>query len=201
MGRLILVRHGQSEGNAIRHFTTSSDAPITELGRRQAAEAGRRIKALFNPALIISSPYFRAHETARIIAEVVAVPIEIEPEFREQSLGRLAGKPYDLVREDPTFRPERSWQWRPAGGESHEDVRQRTAPAVDRLVKAHPDRELIIVSHGGVMRTLWAHMTGRWEGSHVPANCGIIVVEHEGGRYSMPRVLGAVDDTTGETGG
>jgi broad specificity phosphatase PhoE len=77
----------------------------------------------------------------------------------------------------------------------------RSAPALDRLARAHPDRELIIVSHGGVMRTLWAHVTGSWEGSHIPANCGIVVVEHDAGRYLVPRVLEAASDGEGESGG
>lgn len=201
MGKLILVRHGQSEGNAIRHFTTSSDAAITELGRSQAADAARRIRLLFRPTLIISSPYLRARETARIIAEHIGAPIEIEPDLREQSLGHLAGKPYDIVREDPSFRPDRSWEWRPLGGESHEDVRLRTAPILDRMMRAHPDRELVIVSHGGVMRTLWAHVTGSWEGAHVPPNCGIVIIEHQGGRYDLPRVLDDTIQTDRETGG
>jgi len=201
MGKLILIRHGESEGNAIRHFTTSPEAGITELGRRQASEAALRIKAFFTPTLIVSSPYFRARETARIIAELIGAPLEIEPDFREQSLGQLAGKPYDVVRADPTFRADRSWEWRPSGGESQQDVRMRSAPALDRWAKAHPDRELIIVSHGGVMRTLWAHVTGSWEGSHIPANCGIVVVEHDAGRYLVPRVLAAEIDAERESGG
>lgn len=201
MGKLILVRHGESEGNAIRHFTISPDVGITELGRRQAAGAGKRIKVLFNPELIISSPYARARETARIIAEHIGAPIEIEHDLREQNLGHLAGKPYDMVREDPSFRPDRSWEWRPRGGESHEDVLSRTGPVLDRLMKAHADRELIVVSHGGVMRTLWAHVTGRWEGAHVPPNCGIMIIEHDSGRYGIPRVLDAAIETNRETGG
>src|SRR5581483_1619051 len=95
MGKLILVRHGESEGNRIRHFTTSPEAPITELGRRQAREAAERIKAMFRPSLVIASPYYRARETARIIADHLGLAVEIEQAFREQSLGQLAGKPYD----------------------------------------------------------------------------------------------------------
>jgi broad specificity phosphatase PhoE len=201
MGKLILVRHGESEGNAIRHFTTSPDVGITELGRRQASAAAARIKALFNPTLIVASPYFRARETARIIAEFIGAPVEIEPDFREQSLGHLAGKSYDLARADPTFRADRSWEWRPSGGESQQDVRMRSAPALDRVAKAYPDHELIVVSHGGVMRTLWAHVTGSWEGSHIPANCGIVLVEHYAGRYLVPRVLEAEINGERESGG
>ena len=95
MGKLIMVRHGESEGNAIRRFTTSGEAKITDLGRRQAHEAAIRIKLKFKPTLVIASTFARARETGRIIADHLGIPIEYEAEFREMSLGDLAGKPYE----------------------------------------------------------------------------------------------------------
>jgi broad specificity phosphatase PhoE len=189
MGKLILVRHGESEGNAIRHFTTTPEAKITELGRRQAHDAALRIKLLYRPSRVIASTYARARETGRIIAETIGIPLELEAEFREQSLGELAGKPYESAQLDPTFDANRSWLWRPPGGESHMDVRARVGPMLDRIALQFSDQELVIVSHGGVMRSIWAHVTGKWEGAHVPPNCGIILVEHDNGRYRMPQVV------------
>ncbi|HYL58425.1 MAG TPA: histidine phosphatase family protein, partial [Candidatus Acidoferrales bacterium] len=133
MRKLIMVRHGESEGNAIRHFTSTPEAKITELGRRQAHEAALKIKQQFRPALVIASTYARARETGRIIADLLGIPLEFEKEFREQSLGRLAGLPYESVQKDPTFDPKQPWLWRPPGGESHLDVRQRVAPVLDRV--------------------------------------------------------------------
>jgi len=189
MGKLIMVRHGESEGNAIRRFTTSGDAKITELGRRQAHEAALKIKLTFKPTLVIASTFARARETGRIIAGVLRIPIEYEAEFREQSLGDLAGQPYESVANDPTFDPKRSWVWRAPGGKSHEDVLRRVAPVIDRVARQYPNDEIVIVSHGGVMRSVWAHVTGKWENAHVPPNCGIVVIEHESGRYRDPEVV------------
>jgi broad specificity phosphatase PhoE len=200
MGKLIMVRHGESEGNAIRRFTTSGDAKITELGRRQAHEAALRIKLKFRPTLVIASTFARARETGLIIAAELRIPIEYEAEFREQSLGDLAGQPYESVANDPSFDPKRSWVWRAPGGESHEDVLRRVAPVLDRVARQYPGDEIIIVSHGGVMRSVWAHVTGKWENAHVPPNCGIVVIEHESGRYRAPEVMYA-ESPAGETGG
>ncbi|MDO8432931.1 MAG: histidine phosphatase family protein [Candidatus Binatus sp.] len=200
MGKLIMVRHGESEGNAIRRFTTSGEAQITELGRRQAHEAAQKIKLMFRPTLVIASTYLRARETGRIIAEELQIPIELEHELREQSLGELAGRPYESVQEDPTFDPKQSWLWRPAGGESHIEVRARVAPVLDRIVAKHPHDELVIVSHGGVMRCTWAHVTGKWEDAHVPPNCGIVLIEHREGEYLSPRVVHG-EGPARETGG
>lgn len=200
MGKLIMVRHGESEGNAIRRFTTSGEAKITDLGRRQAREAALKIKHKFKPALVIASTYARARETGRIIADELGIPIEYEAEFREMSLGDLAGKPYESVASDPAYDPKRSWLWRPPNGESHEDVLRRVAPVLDRVAKKHSADEIVIVSHGGVMRSVWAHVTGKWENAHVPPNCGIVVIEHVRGRYLEPQV-DFDESPTDESGG
>lgn len=200
MGKLIMVRHGESEGNAIRRFTTSGEAKITELGRRQALEAALKIKQMFLPSLVIASTFARARETGLIIAAELAIPIEYEAEFREMSLGEFAGKPYESIANDPTFDPKRSWLWRAPGGESHEDVLKRVAPVLDRVAAKYSNDEIVIVSHGGVMRSVWAHVTGKWENAHVPPNCGIVVIEHSGGHYREPEVVNG-EAPAGETGG
>ena len=189
MGKLIMVRHGESEGNAIRRFTTSGEAKITDLGRRQALEAAIRIKLKFKPILVIASTFARARETGLIIAAELGIPIEYEADFREQSLGDLAGQPYESIANDPTFDPKRSWVWRAPNGESHEDVLKRVAPVLDRVAAKYPDDEIVIVSHGGVMACFWAYVTGSWENAHVPPNCGIVLVEHTPQGYSQPRVI------------
>lgn len=189
MGKLIMVRHGESEGNRERRFTTTPDAPLTDLGHEQAAMAARHIARLFKPLLVITSPYARARETGRIIAQALSLPAEVEPQLYERSFGYLRGQPYDAVRDDPTFDTEKMWLWRPEGGESYEDVRMRVAPVLERLAARAADGELVVVSHGGVMLTCWAHVTGHWEDAHVPPNCGIVLLEHADGRFLPPKII------------
>jgi probable phosphoglycerate mutase len=189
LGRLILVRHGESEGNRDRTFTHSPAVPLTERGREQARRAAAVIAAQFAPVGVVGSPYTRARQTAEIIAAILALPLAIEEAFREQSLGSLAGQSYDVVAQDPAFDPACRWAWRPPGGESLEDVQRRVVPALDRLMAAHAGRDVVMVSHGGVMFALWAHAIGSWELAQVTGNAGIVVVEHAGGRCQPPRFV------------
>jgi broad specificity phosphatase PhoE len=192
-GRFIMVRHGESEGNRERRFTLSSEVPLTEAGVRQAHEVAERIARLFKPGLIVSSPFRRARQTSEIIAAELHLPIEIAPELHERDLGCLKGHSYDdlraLVLKDPSYDPANGWAWKPEGGESYEDVRTRVVAAVQGLLQRYPDNEIVIVSHGGVMLAVWAHIVGQWHGAHLPPNCGIVLVEHNNQRMQMPRIL------------
>lgn len=192
-GKLIMVRHGESEGNRDRRFTVSSEVSLTELGRRQAHEAAQRIARTFRPEIVISSPFARARQTSEIIAAELKLPIEVVQDIHERDLGTLKGHSYDDLREvarnDPSYNPAQGWLWRPAGGESYEDVRRRVIAAVENLLAKYPANEIVIVSHGGVMLCLWAHVTGQWPGAHLPPNCGIVLVEHDGRRMYPPSIV------------
>jgi ribonuclease H / adenosylcobalamin/alpha-ribazole phosphatase len=192
MGRLILVRHGESLGNRERIFAASPhDLPLTELGYEQARMAARSIAQHFAPTLIVSSDYLRASETARVIAGALHVPLQVELNLHEREVGVHRGRSYDSLAEAPDYDAIRPWAWRPPEGESYEDVQARVAPIMDRIAAAYADQDVVIVSHGGVMVTLWAHAARDWSGAHVPPNCGIVLVEHGPSGYSKPRVIGA----------
>lgn len=191
MGRLILIRHGESVGNRDRVFASNPrELALTERGYQQAQEAGAAIANRFNVELVVASPYVRARETGRVIAAVLGVPLEIESDLYERDVGTaLQGKRYDAMLTTPGYDPKHR-AWKPEGGESYEEVEARVGPILDRLARAHLSRDLVVVSHGGVMKALWAYITGRWEGAHVPHNCGMVLVEHGPGGYSPPQVIG-----------
>jgi len=188
-GRLILVRHGESEGNRDRTFTLTPEVPLTELGHEQAHATGQHIRTHFRPARIVASPFRRAQQTAERIARHIDLPVETEPDIRERDFGVFVGKPYESVFAEPGFNSARRWEWRPDGGESLLEVQARTVPAVVRIAAENPGIDVVVVSHGGVMMTLSAHFAGTWEGVVVPRNCGIIVVEHGAGAFGPPQVF------------
>ena len=185
-GRLILVRHGESEGNRTRTFTDSPAVPLTDLGREQARRAATRIASDYRPVRVVASPYARARQTAEIIAELLQLPLQIDHVWREQSLGRLAGAPYDRALDDPSFDPDHRWAWQPPDGESLIDVRNRVAPAFDRLAQTTIGSDIVLVSHAGVMQAVCAHVMGNWRTAPVSPNGGVIVIEYDSRRYSVP---------------
>jgi broad specificity phosphatase PhoE len=190
VSRLILVRHGESSGNRERIYAIAPhELPLTELGYAQAQAAAQRIAQLFKPTLVVTSTYVRASETARIIAGALAVPLKVELNLHEREIGTHRGRPYDSFLQEPDYDPERPWAWRPEGGESYEEVQARAGPILDRLAVEHADDDIVVVSHGGVMTTLWAHVAGTWEGAHVPSNCGMVLIEHGPSGYAKPRVV------------
>jgi broad specificity phosphatase PhoE len=187
--RLLLVRHGESEGNRDRTFTQNPEVPLTPVGREQARAAAQRMARRYRPSRVVASPFTRARQTAEIIAEVLGLTVEIEAAFREQSFGVFAGQPYDALVGDAAYHEGPRWNWRPQGGESLTDVYERVVPAFDRVARDAQGQDVIIVSHGGVMVTLCAYVTGSWEGVSVTPNAGVVVVECHGERYGAPLPL------------
>ncbi len=184
MGRLILVRHAESEGNRDRIFTMTPAVPITERGAEQARESGLLIRERFRPAHVVSSPYLRARQTAAIIADVLGHgrEVEIVANLRERDYGELAGQPDDTPR--PDLDPTRYWEWCPPGGETLDAVAERVGAVLDAIANSWPGEDVVVVSHGGVMLALHKHVQGAWSRPRqVTRNAGIVLVEHRNGRY------------------
>jgi broad specificity phosphatase PhoE len=185
-GRLLLVRHGESEGNRDRTFTQNAEVPLTPFGREPARATAERIASTYAPSRVVASPFTRARQTAEIIAAVLGLPVAFEAALREQSFGIFAGQPYDALLSDAAYHEGPRWQWRPQGGESLLDVHARVVPAFERLARSGAHQDTVIVSHGGVMLALCAYVTGSWDGITVTPNAGVVVVEYHNGSYRAP---------------
>jgi len=189
--RIILVRHGESEGNRDRTFTQHTHVPLTARGREQALASGQSIATRYKPTRVVASPYARARETAEIIAGVLGLGVDLDGAFREQSFGIFAGQPYESLLTDAAYHEGPRWQWRPQDGESLIDVYERVVPAFDQIARASAGHDVVIVSHGGVMLALCAYLTDTWDGLTVTKNAGIVVVEHRDGTYERPLAIDA----------
>ena len=183
MARLILIRHGESEGNRDRVFTLTPAVPLTERGREQVRAAAAWIATRYVPRRIVASPFLRARQTAEELAGILGLPIEIEHDLRERSYGDLAGQPYSILQTRTDFDASAYWLWRPPGGETLVEVAERAGAVLDRLAAAAPEDDIVVVSHGATMMSLWWHVTGAWREGRVARNAGIVVAEHRDGGW------------------
>ena len=182
MGRLLLIRHAESEGNRDGIFTATPLVPLTTRGEEQARAAADWLRARHAPVHVVSSPFTRARQTAAIIAGVLGVPVHVEDDLRERDYGHLAGQAYSSPR--PGYDRERYWLWRPEGGETLEEVLVRVGSTLDRVAARAADADVVVVSHGAVMMAAHRHVTGAWPpAGRVVRNAGVVVVEHREGRY------------------
>jgi broad specificity phosphatase PhoE len=190
MGKVILVRHGETEANRLRCFALSDEIPLTEDGRRQAEQLARRLAGKFRPQVLVSSPFLRARQTGEIIAGTLQIESEVMPGIHERDFGCLKGLPYgrlgEMMLTDALCDPARTWMWTPPGGESLDDVRRRAVAVIEELRVRYPAQEVIVVSHGAVIQAICAHVTGEWSEASVPPNCGVVVIEHEAQMWAQP---------------
>ena len=189
-GKIILVRHGETQANRLRCFAESDEILLTDAGKRQAEELAHRLAARFQPDALFSSPFVRARQTSEIIARALKIPSEILVGLHERDFGCLKGQPYgrlgEMMSADALCDPARSWMWTPPGGESLDDVRRRAVAAIDNLRDRYPAQELIVVSHGAVIQAICAHVTGEWTETSVPPNCGMVVIGYQEQTWHHP---------------
>jgi broad specificity phosphatase PhoE len=175
VGRIILVRHGETEANRRRHFAESDEIPLTDTGRLQAEEVALRLARDFRPTMLFSSSFARARETAEIISRALRLNTGILEGIHERDFGSLRGLPYESF--DALYDRVQSWTWSPDGGESMRDVEIRAGAALENLRSLYDSHEIVVVCHGAVIRAVCGHITGDY-GMNVVPNCAVVVVEY-----------------------
>ena len=160
-----LVRHGQSTWNVEGRLQGQIAHPeLTPLGRAQAGEAAAVVRkrcAGHGPAVrLLSSDLVRAAQTADVIAQRLAVPVELEPALREQGLGRLEGRLTRELTGEPTPEGVDVTEVRWGGGESIEDVHDRLGRLFTRVLPS-AEGDLVLVTHGDTLRVAIAWLLGR----------------------------------------
>lgn len=153
---MLLLRHGQSEWNAVRRWQGLADSPLTDLGRNQAASCAAVIGSMdMAVAAVWSSPLRRAAETGAIIATRLGITsIEFDERLREADAGEWQGMtPDEIDVEYPGFLAD---HLRPPSFEAFEHVVERVFGALHDLagVGTELDGPLLVTSHSGVIRSV-----------------------------------------------
>ncbi|MGE0599737.1 MAG: histidine phosphatase family protein [Dehalococcoidia bacterium] len=158
---VFLVRHAETYGNIEGRFCGHSETELTPRGIEQARALGLRLKdQKFDAAY--SSDLSRAHRTAIHALEHHQEPLSpiLDQGLREMHYGEwesLTGK--DISAKDPNVLRE-FFRCRIAapGGESVQQVRERTASALRNIVDSHPEGTLLVVSHGNAIMAMLAEL-------------------------------------------
>ncbi len=189
--RLILVRHGQSEGNAAGIIQGHSDFALTELGRIQAGVTAERLSREAVDR-IASSPLLRAVQTAETVAAALSLPVESEPALREYDMGEASGLTGAQLRErfphvlEAYSRGERATF---PGEEGRDVFHVRIGAFLERVRES--DETVVAVAHGGVISAVCYEILGidtRRRGMFQVANCSITeFVRDRGGRLLLAR--------------
>ncbi len=187
MTRLLLVRHGQSEWNAVGRWQGKADPALTEFGRLQALHAAQRIGSV---DVIVSSPLVRALETAQIISAQIGVgPIVVDADLMERDAGEWEGLTRAEIEEQwPRYLSLGKW---PPGYEVHDQLLLRTRAALDRIHAEYEGADVLVLTHGGVIGTLEVQHLEQWQ--RMP-NLGGRVFIHHGDHLELGDRVVLVDD-------
>jgi len=188
---IYLVRHGQTAWNKEEIFRGRTDVPLDETGQEQAELAGQYFKEMEIHA-IYSSPLARAWQTAQAIARIRNLKVEPLEAITDMSFGKWEGQAHQEIRkiDGETYR-----QWvesphlvRLPGGESLDDVRARSVAALEELVRNHPGKSLVLVSHRVICKVLICGILGL-DNSHfwqiTQDTTAINLIQHRNGKYIL----------------
>lgn len=156
MTSIFLIRHGETEWNRLQRVQGLTDIPLNETGRSQAREAAAALEALaMRWDGVFASPLSRAAETADIIRRHIGAPSPLLlPEVVERNYGEAEG----LDGVEITRRYGVGVE--PPGREPVASVASRMSQALLKMFTEHEEKNLILVSHGGVMRVVLQMITG-----------------------------------------
>ncbi|MFD5556021.1 histidine phosphatase family protein [Streptomyces sp. NPDC127068] len=199
--RIVLVRHGESKGNAddtVYEREPDHALPLTENGWRQAEETGKHLRELFGQerVSVYVSPYRRTHQTLRAFTlDPQLVRIREEPRLREQDWGNWQER--EDVRLQKAYRDAYGhFFYRFAQGESGADVYDRVGAFLESLFRSFEESDhpanVLLVTHGLTMRLFcmrWFHWSvAEFESLSNPGNGEVRVLElGADGKYHLDR--------------
>jgi probable phosphoglycerate mutase len=200
--RLILARHGRTEGNAIRALDSRPPGmPLDEVGRAQAEDLARRLAA--EPvAAVYASRATRAQQTAAPVAAAHDLSVVVIDGVQEADCGELEGAtdPASHERFQDVYEAwlNDEFDARLPGGESAFDVRDRFVAAVEAVAA---DESVVVVSHGAAIRLGVGALLGEGAETRYVPNAGLVVITGTPGRWTLEHWDGAEPVPGDVTGG
>lgn len=183
---LYLIRHGRSDLDSDDFSSTPRghqyDPPLAADGREQAERLARRLLQMDPPAAVVSSPLRRARETAIAYSEKAGIDVGYDMDLAEAFIGDWESRTFEEIlggdeRLLHSFRNhEALWRHAP-GAEDLEAFRARVTAGVERALSEHPDGNVYVFCHGGVVNAYVAPLLRlEQEMFFLPENTSISVI-------------------------
>jgi broad specificity phosphatase PhoE len=193
-GRLILIRHGETDHNAGQVLAGWTDSALSARGLQQTVHLGAHVVGRYRLDRLYASPLQRAWQTALAISTLAGLAATALDDLREIHLGDLEGLEFAAFE---ARHPELHQRWLAGdgmdllypGGESRFQFRERVTRALAPLEAESIDATVAVVCHGGVIGSYLAHRIAgdadRWREFHV-RNCSVTEI---GWRAGEPVVV------------
>lgn len=196
MVRFIIVRHGLTEFNRTDRYQGQFDTALDPVGVEQAMATAKHICANYHVDAVYASDLSRAVNTARPIADFFGLEVNTDPAFREIDVGEWTLQfSSDVDKNYPELVYERRNSpdtFRFPGGESYAEVVARAAGKLEELAPLYEGKTVLVVSHGGVIRSLVADWMGclpkERRKSPSIGNASITEVTYEDRRFELTLV-------------
>lgn len=147
---LFLCRHGETEHNDNGIVQGQMDTKINGKGKQQAKKLRDRL-AEENIDKVYSSSMTRAIETAEIVAELHDIEIEETEELKEVARAKFEGERFEDLIEEITKSETEDYLWKPEGGESLEELKERGADFLNTIKEENEGEQVVAISHGGTI--------------------------------------------------
>jgi len=152
-----LIRHGEPVGG-IRYRGTLDD----ELSKKGWEQMFKAVNDYSDWDIVVTSPLRRCHAFAKIITERNNLPLKVNKRFREIGFGCWEGRTADEITRLYPDSLSRFYknpiEFRPPGAESMLDFEQRVTSAWKQMILKYAGKRILLVSHGGVIRVIIAHI-------------------------------------------
>jgi probable phosphoglycerate mutase len=166
---LFLIRHARSDLSSTEMTATPRgpqwDPPLAVEGREQAELLARRLALMPAPAAVYCSPFRRCRETVAPYLRSTGTEVTYVDDLGEAFIGEWEGRSFEeIVGGDAEMLrlyrdQEPMWHLAP-GGEAPGPFRRRVVAAVDEILSKHPDGNVVVVAHGGVINAYVAPILG-----------------------------------------
>lgn len=192
MTKIFIVRHGQTVFNLEKRIQGQMESELTPEGERQAIALGRALDPKQFSALYVS-PMQRTRRTAELVTQGWDLQPTYDDGLKEILMGDWQGKLVSEIKAECLdewnifwYKPE---VFNRLTCETYLQVRNRAAKVMERIVENHPRQNVLVITHGALMKTLYTYF--RYQSIHEIANAphphstGVCIVEKRNGIWTI----------------